>query len=212
MNTGGEMIVYTVKTINGRPIEEFSLDVATKWKIGKKGKDNGALLVIAVNDHQDRLEIGYGWEGPVNDGRAGALLRDIVPELHDEKYADAAVKVVRGIESYVTGVPVLSSDETGTAVPAAKPIVYVPTVRDYGTLAYEKPNRDPRVLDPADSTWGMIGILGCLIAIAAAYWGRIVMTSAPHLVIVDPTAVRVYTPSSGSGGGSDPGTVQPDNG
>ena len=199
-NTGGEMIVYTVKTINGRPIEEFSMDAATKWKIGKKGQDNGALLVIAVNDHRDRLEIGYGWEGPIPDGRAGSLLRDIVPELSNEKYAEAAVKVVRGVESYVTGIPVQALAESDSAAPAAKPKAHVPAIKDYGTLAYEKPKHDPRVLDPADSTWGLIGIVGCLIAIIAAYWGRIVMTSAPHLVIVDPTAVHVYTPSSGSGG------------
>ena len=200
-NTGGEMIVYTVKTLNGRPIEEFSLDAAMKWKIGKKGRDDGALFVLAVDDHEGRLEIGYGWEGPINDGRAGALLRSVIPEFRNEQYAEAAVKVVRGVESYVTGVPVPASDEAGSAVPAGTPKAYEPMVRDYGVLAYEKPNKDPRVLDPADSLWGMIGILGCLIAVAAAYWGRIVMTSAPHFVIFDPTAVRVYTPSSGSGGG-----------
>ena len=201
-NTGGEMIVYTVKTINGRPIEEFSLDAAMKWKIGKKGRDDGALFVLAVDDHEGRLEIGYGWEGPINDGRAGALLRSVIPELSHKQYAEAAVKVVHGVESYVTGVPVPSSDEADSAVPGAKPRAYVPTIRDYGVLAYEKPGYDPRVLNPDDSMWGMIGILGCLIAIAAAFWGRIVATSAPHLAIVDPTAVRVYTPSSGSGGGS----------
>lgn len=196
--TQGEMMVYTVATINGRAIEEFSLDAATKWQIGKKGKDNGALLVLVINDHLNRLEIGYGWEGPVNDARAGDLLRLVIPELRAGQYADAAVKVVQGIESFVTGAAV--SDIAGTPVQSAVPKVHVPSVKDYGTLAYAKPDHDPRVLDPADSMWGLIGVFGCLVAILAAYWGRIVMTSAPHLVIYDPTAVHVYSSSGGSGG------------
>jgi uncharacterized membrane protein YgcG len=47
--------------------------------------------------------------------------------------------------------------------------------------------------------WGALGVFGCLIAILLAYWGRIVATSAPHLVIVDPTAVHVSSYSGGSG-------------
>lgn len=195
--TGGEMMVFTVSSLNGMDIEQFSLDAAMKWKIGKKGQDNGALLVLAINDHRSRLEIGYGWEGPVNDARAGDLLRLIVPELRAEQYAEASVKVVQGIESFVTGVAV--ADIAGAPAKTAAPKVYVPEVRDFGTLTYAKPGHDPRELDPADTMWGMIGVFGCLLAILAAYWGRIVMTSAPHLVIYDPTVVHTY---SSSGGGS----------
>ena len=196
--TGGEMMVFTISTINGRAIEDFSLDAAMKWKIGKKGKDNGALFVLAVDDHLNRIEVGYGWEGPVNDARAGDLLRQIVPELRAEQYAEATVKVVQGIEFYVTGIK--PADEPGAA-PVQPQKVYTQIVKDFGPLTYAKPQHDPRQLDPADSMWGMIGILGCLLAILAAYWGRIVMTSAPHLYIYDPTIVRTYS-SSGGGGSS----------
>jgi len=201
--TGGEMMVFTVTSLNGMDIEQFSLDAAMKWKIGKKGQDNGALFVLAINDHRSRLEIGYGWEGPVNDARAGDLLREIVPELRAEQYAEASVKVVQGIESFVTGVAV--SDIAGTPALTAAPKVPVPEVRDFGTLTYAKPERDPRELDPADSLWGMIGVFGCLLAILAAYWGRIVKTSAPHLFIYDPTIVHTYS-SSGGGGYSSSGS------
>ena len=197
--TGGEMMVFTIDTINGIPIEMFSLDAASKWKIGKKGKDNGALFVLAVNDHKNRIEIGYGWEGAVNDARAGDLLRQIVPDLRAEHYSEATVKVVQGIESYVTGTPV--TDETGVPTVQVETKAHEPDVRVFDTLSYAKPERDPRILDPADSTWGLLGVFGCLIAILVAFWGRIVGTSVPHLFIYDPTAVRTYS-SSGSDGGS----------
>jgi uncharacterized protein len=196
--TGGEMMVLTVPTIGVTSIEDFGIETASRWKIGKAGKDNGALLVLAINDHLSRLEIGYGWEGSINDARAGDLLREIVPELREEKYAEAAIKVVQGVEFFVTGVrPNSLSVEPGQQV--APKTAYVPQVREFENIAYAKPEHDPRMLDPADSMWGGIGVFGCLIAILLAYWGRIVGTSAPHLVIVDPTAVRTY---SGGGGSS----------
>ena len=199
--TGGEMMVLTVPTIGVASIEDFGIETASRWKIGKAGKDNGALLVLAINDHLSRLEIGYGWEGPVNDARAGDLLREIVPELREEKYAEAAIKVVQGVEFFVTGV----RPESVTVEPGQQPeqkTTYVPQVREYENIAYAKPEHDPRVLDPEDSMWGSIGVFGCLIAVLLAFWGRIVGTSAPHLVIVDPTAVRTYSGGSGSSGSS----------
>ena len=199
--TGGEMMVLTVPTIGVASIEDFSIETASRWKIGKAGKDNGVLLVLAIDDHLSRLEIGYGWEGPINDARAGDLLREIVPELREEKYADAAIKVVQGVEFFVTGVrPDSLSVEPGQQ-PQQK-TTYVPQVREYENVVYAKPEQDPRVLDPADSMWGGIGVFGCLIAILLAYWGRIVGTSAPHLVIYDPTAVPTYSGSGSSSSGS----------
>ncbi len=199
--TGGEMMVLTVPTIGLSSIEDFGIETASKWKIGKAGVDNGALLVLAINDHLSRLEIGYGWEGPINDARAGDLLREIVPELREEKYAEAAIKVVQGVEFFVTGVrPDSLAVEPGQQT--APKTGYVPQVREYENIVHAKPEHDPRVLDPADSMWGAIGVFGCLIAILLAYWGRIVGTSAPHLFIYDPAAVRTYSGGSGSSGSS----------
>ena len=197
--TGGEMIVYTVPTIGtNTSIEEFGLDVATKWKIGKKGVDNGALFVLAINDHLSRLEIGYGWEGPVNDARAGDLLRIIRPDLQAERYADAAIKVVQGIETFVTGV---RPGEVGGAAATPQETV-VPVVKTYPALTVARPEHDPRELDPANSMWGLIGLFGMFVGLLIAYWGKIVGTSVPYLFIHDPTRVPVSTGSSGSSSGS----------
>ena len=201
--TGGEMIVYTVPTIGtDTSIEEFGLDAAMKWKIGKAGEDNGALLVLAIDDHLSRLEIGYGWEAPVNDARAGDLLRKIVPDLQAKRYADAAITVVRGVETFVTGI---TPKETGDGAPAvqqtAQPVPR-PTVKTLATISPAKPGHDPRVLDPDDSFWGLIGVFGSLVGLLLAYWGAVVGTSAPHLSIVDPTIVYSSSYSGGSGSSS----------
>ena len=201
--TGGEMMVLTVPTIGMTSIEEYGIETASKWRIGKAGQDNGALFVLAVNDHKNRLEIGYGWEGPINDARAGDLLREIVPELRAEKYAEAAIKVVQGVEFFVTGVrPDGVTVEPGQE--AAPKTVYVPQVCEYPSITYAQPSHDPRVSDPSTSMWGAIGVFGCLIAILLGYWGRIVGTSAPRLFIYDPSEVRSYSGggSSGSSGSS----------
>ncbi|MBP5585609.1 MAG: TPM domain-containing protein [Lentisphaeria bacterium] len=193
--TGGEMMVLTIPTIGMTTIEEFGIETASKWKIGKAGKDNGALLVLAIDDHKSRLEIGYGWEGSVNDARAGDLLRQIVPELQAEQYAEAAVKVVQGVETFVAGA------ESESRQGAAPKTAYEPQVCEYPAITYLQPKHDPRVLDPADSFWGAVGVFGCLIAVLLAYWGRIIGTSAPRLFIYDPTAVH-YSSGGGSDGGS----------
>jgi len=195
--TGGEMMVFTLPTINGMSVEEFGIATASYWKVGKEGEDNGVVFILVVDDHKNRIEIGDGWEGFVNDARAGDLLREIVPDLRAEHYVEATIKVVQGIERYVTGAPVSGEDGTlsGTVAKAV-----APEVRDYGTLTGANPVHDPRKVDPDDPMWGMLGVFCCLICVALAYWGRVVATSVPHLYIYDPTAVRSYS-SSGSGGG-----------
>ena len=100
---GGQMAILTVPTTRGDSIEAFGLKVAGAWKIGRKGIDDGAVLVIAVKDRRDRLEIGRGWEGPVNDARAGDILRAMAPYLKACDYAGASILAVRKVKGFVTG-------------------------------------------------------------------------------------------------------------
>lgn len=103
---GGQMAVLTVKSLNGMPIEWYGIKLAEKWKIGQKGKDNGAILIIALNDRSMRLEIGYGWEGKVNDARAGDIIRELIPLFRANKYGEGTAKAVMRIQEFVTGKPV----------------------------------------------------------------------------------------------------------
>lgn len=215
-STGGEIVVLTVQSTDGESIESFSLNIASTWKIGKAGKDNGALLVLAIKDRRNRLEIGYGWEGPINDAKAGDMLRAIVPELRAGKYAAAAAKVVRTIEQAVIasgeGVSGAVSDEASADIPpegtTEQKTARKRVVSSYPNAEVKPPSHDPRKTNHADNIWAVLGILGTLAGILMTYWGRVIMSSVPCLVIIDPTAVRVSSGGSGSssssswGGGS----------
>src|ERR1700691_1132548 len=57
-----QIAIVTVSSLEGEPIEQFSIDLATAWGIGPKQKDRGVLILLATNDHQYRIEVGYGLE------------------------------------------------------------------------------------------------------------------------------------------------------
>jgi uncharacterized protein len=86
--TGAQYIVLTVETAGGTPIEEFSIKLAQKWKLGQKGKDNGLLFVIAVKDREYRFEVGYGLEGFITDQYCGRIGREVLaPYLKKGDYS-----------------------------------------------------------------------------------------------------------------------------
>ena len=81
-NTTNQVVVVTLESLNGANIEEYSLELARRWGIGQKGKDNGALLVVAPNDKQIRIEVGYGLEGILTDALSSNIINYyIIPEF-----------------------------------------------------------------------------------------------------------------------------------
>ena len=78
--------VVTVKSLDGQTIEDWTGALEEKWKVGAKGTDKGVVLVFAVNDHKDRIEVGYGLEGILNDAKVGDILRSIKPFLQQSQY------------------------------------------------------------------------------------------------------------------------------
>jgi uncharacterized protein len=65
--TSTQVVVYMISSLNGESIEDVSYRIAEKNKIGRKGKDNGVLVLIAKNDKKLRIEVGYGLEGVLTD-------------------------------------------------------------------------------------------------------------------------------------------------
>ncbi|MBN2316654.1 MAG: TPM domain-containing protein [Sedimentisphaerales bacterium] len=91
--TGAQYIVLTVLTTGGLPIEQYSIEVAEKWILGQKGKDNGMLFVIAKSDRKWRFEVGYGLEGFITDQYCGRVGRDVlVPYLKKGDYSEGIYK------------------------------------------------------------------------------------------------------------------------
>lgn len=73
--TGAEITVVTVQSISPMSIEEYAVRLFEKWGIGKKGEDNGVLVLLAINERKARIEVGYGLEGALPDGRCGEIIR-----------------------------------------------------------------------------------------------------------------------------------------
>jgi uncharacterized protein len=95
--TGVQMALVTIPTIEGEPIDTVSNTLYRKWGIGKKGKDEGILLLMAIQDHKDRLEIGYGLEPILPDGFDGSVLRSMRPELRLQHYGPAMLTAAEQI-------------------------------------------------------------------------------------------------------------------
>jgi len=94
----GEVAVVVIPTLNGDAIEDYSIALAREWEIGQKGKDSGVLLLIAKDDHQLRIEVGYGFEGILTDAKSSRIIRDIItPRFKEENYDAGVSDGVRAI-------------------------------------------------------------------------------------------------------------------
>ena len=106
--TGVQMALVTVKSLNDTPIEDAANDLFRRWGIGQKGKDEGLLLLLAVQDHKDRIEVGYGLEPILPDGFVGSILRTIKPYLEQNNYAQGMLA---------------AAEEMGTRIAQSKGVV-----------------------------------------------------------------------------------------
>ncbi len=98
-----EFAVVTVKTLGNETIEEKALRLFNELGIGKKGKDNGILLLIAVKERKYRTEVGYGLEAIINDAYAGRLARDdLVPYFRKGQYYEGILLFVNDIHNKLT--------------------------------------------------------------------------------------------------------------
>ena len=101
---GSQIAVLIVPTTDGEAIEQFSLRAAETWKIGRKKIDDGALLVIAKNDHKLRIEVGYGLEGALTDVTSRRIIDEIItPHFRNGDFAggisagvDRIIRVIDG--------------------------------------------------------------------------------------------------------------------
>lgn len=95
--TGAQLALVAVPSLNGESVEEFAHALFNKWGIGHKGKDDGVLLLLSIGDRRSRLQVGHGLEATITDGFAGEALRAMQPELRAGLYGDALVRAANTI-------------------------------------------------------------------------------------------------------------------
>ncbi|MBI3902875.1 MAG: YgcG family protein [Nitrosomonadales bacterium] len=77
-NKGTQLAVLIVPTTQPESIEQYGIRVVEAWKLGRKGVDDGALLLVAKDDHALRIEVGYGLEGVLNDATAHRIVDEVI--------------------------------------------------------------------------------------------------------------------------------------
>ena len=109
-----QIAILTIPSLEGDALEDFSIRVAEKWKIGQKKLDNGAILLVARDDHKVRIEVGYGLEGKLTDLISGRIIDGIiVPSFKSGNFDEGVLKGTDAIIAVVKGEFDASKVETG---------------------------------------------------------------------------------------------------
>jgi uncharacterized protein len=120
-STGAEIAVVTVPSLDGMSVEEYAVKLFKKWGIGEKGKDNGVLFLIAPNEHKTRIEVGYGLEPVITDGRAGEIIRKtVIPFFKAGDYNQGILQGSREIAALITGKDFVPSVPIPTPEPQSR--------------------------------------------------------------------------------------------
>ena len=120
--TTAEIAILTVETTRPLEVFQYSIKVFDRWKIGKKGKDNGVLFLVAVKDRRMWITVGYGLEGILPDGKVGEIRdRIVIPYFRQGNYSKGIFEGTQAIAR------VLAGEEVGPA-PKEQPRVAPPHV------------------------------------------------------------------------------------
>lgn len=112
-NTGHQLAVLVVDSLDGDPVEDFTLRVVEAWKLGRKDRDDGVLLLVAVKDRKIRIEVGYGLEGDLPDALSGRIIREVMaPAFRQGALAQGITRALEAIMAATGG--------EGEALPPAR--------------------------------------------------------------------------------------------
>ena len=118
--TGAQISVVTTPSIEGADIDGAASDLFKTWGIGKKGKDNGVLILASIQDRLLRIEVGYGLEAVITDGQTGTIRRDdINPYFKQGNYGQGLMNGAAAVAQLIAaneGVSLNSSVQVQTPV------------------------------------------------------------------------------------------------
>ncbi|MDE5614484.1 MAG: TPM domain-containing protein, partial [Treponemataceae bacterium] len=146
--TGVQVAVLTVPSLNGETIASYGIAAAEAWGLGQRGADNGVLLTVAMEEHEVRIDVGYGLEEKLTDTACGLIIRQhIVPAFRSGDYAAGIKAGVEKIVAVATDSATIATDAdpdgggslADIIIPAIMFALFfgiVASAQGYGFLAY----------------------------------------------------------------------------
>jgi uncharacterized protein len=198
-----QIAVLLLPTTQPEPIEAFGIRLAETWKIGRKGKDDGLIIIVAKNDRKMRIEVGYGLEGAIPDAIAKRIVAErMAPAFKQEDFFGGLIAAVGALDAAIGG-PASGAATTADPGPAKLTAALAPSERHPNLISWLF-----GTIVAAGVLRLMFGLLGSLAATAVGAWlGFMVFGS---LAFAIGAAVLVFVFSfvnlfSGSGGSSSGG-------
>jgi uncharacterized protein len=114
-DTGHQIVVWIDQTIGNMPLDDFAVKTFEKWHIGRKGVDDGLLMIVLTRDHKIDIEVGYGLESRVTDAAAHRIIREVMaPKLREGKPDEAISAGVDAVFTTIEG-PAAAEGQKPTA-------------------------------------------------------------------------------------------------
>jgi uncharacterized protein len=164
---GSQIAVLIVPTVRPEAIEQFAIRVAESWKLGRKDVDDGILLLVAKDDREVRIEVGYGLEGAIPDATANRVIDEfILPRFREGDFAGGIGAGVDRLIKLVDGEPLPAPQHTPAAnvdIASLLPLVFILSIVVGGILRRllgQFPGALATGAVAGGITWLLAGILG----------------------------------------------------
>ncbi len=116
--TGQQVVVVTLASLQGYPIEDFGYQLGRYWGIGQKDKNTGALLIVAPNERKVRIEVGYGLEGKLTDAQSRMIIeREILPAFRQGNYNAGVIAGTEAVLKTLGGTGEIQATQTAPSQP-----------------------------------------------------------------------------------------------
>lgn len=126
---GSQIAILIVPTTQPETIEQFSIRVVDQWKLGRKGVDDGVLLLVAKDDRTVRIEVGYGLEGVIPDAIANRIINEyIVPAFKQGDFFGGIDQAVQKISGLIQGEPLPEPKQTSSSEESWMPLLIIGVV------------------------------------------------------------------------------------
>ena len=113
-STGAQVVTAIFPSLEGESLEDFSIRLAEKWRVGQKGVDDGAIILVFLKERKVRIEVGYGLEGAIPDIEAARVVREVIaPHFRDGRFEAGLEAASRALYARIEAKPPAERRGTG---------------------------------------------------------------------------------------------------